>query len=86
MIINSDDNKSLIITYDLKVEIDTSITDLNLILIKMGIKSWDSHRNLADVSPDYYIFTNFEYLDSDNINDNKYNKNKKSNYILIILY
>jgi len=65
MIMISDDKKSLVISYDLKVEIDKSISDLNLIIIKMGIKSWDKYIDGFHNVPDFYLFSDFRYLETE---------------------
>lgn len=62
------DSRSLQISFELKVKIDSYIAELKNILIKMGIKSWakysqDSEEHLEE--NDYYLFFNFAINFSD---------------------
>lgn len=76
MRMKSDDRKSLVISYHLKVEIDKLISDLKQIIIKMGIKSWDKYINGTEDDPDFYLFTDFYLEEEKNKSLRKEDSNK----------
>lgn len=66
MSLTSDDNKSLIISFEIKIQVNELITNLTKLLIKMGIKSWAKYILDIESYPDYYLLTHFKYTDNHN--------------------
>jgi len=81
MTLLSDDNKSLVISFEIKIETDEFINNLTKLLIKMGMKSWAKYILDMENNPDFYLLTHFKYIE--NINNNfpivKNNINNLSN-------
>lgn len=69
MTLTSDDNKSLIISFEIKVQVDEYITNLTKLLIKMGMKSWAKYILDIEPNPDFYLLTHFKYIESSLNND-----------------
>lgn len=62
-LISEDNNFKM--SFEIKVKVDSYISELRHVLIKMGIKSWAKYI-LDDDDCDYYIFSKFSIIYTDN--------------------
>jgi hypothetical protein len=76
MTLESED-KTLKILFDLKVKVETYVTELKNNLIKMGIESWAKYmQSLSPNNFDYYLFSNFSFnFNTNNISAGSNNEN-----------
>jgi hypothetical protein len=71
------DDKSFNITFELKVDCNSYISNLKNILIKMGITTWAQYvQEHGEHIPDYYIYSSFTF---DFLKDLKQNPNNNNN-------
>lgn len=78
MTLISDDNKSLIISFELKIQVNELITNLSKLLIKMGMKSWAKYILDIETNPDFYLLTHFKYTNNYEQSRNSYTNRTKS--------
>lgn len=76
------DDNNFNITFELKVDCNSYISNLKHILIKMGITTWAQYvQENGDDLPDYYIYSNFTFdliKDIKNLMNNSNNINNNS--------
>ena len=67
MCLTSHDKRSLEISFDLKIKNNDLISTLKKILIKMGIRSWKKYIRGSEEDPDYYLLTDFMFIQAQDL-------------------
>lgn len=67
MCLTSQDKRPMKISFDLKIRNNDLISSLKKILIKMGIRSWKKYIRGSEEDPDYYLLTDFMFIQAQDL-------------------